>query len=106
MLFASREGLIFLTVGTAWGAVLAVLVFSLTVVSFPLLLDQDRDFITAMITSVKAVVASPKVMIGWGLVTAAVLFIAILAAFLGLLVALPVLGHATWHLYRRIVTNP
>jgi uncharacterized membrane protein len=102
-LFTTREGLTFLGVGTLWGAVLAVILFSLTVVSFPLLLDQDRDFITAMITSVKAVVASPKVMIGWGLITAAVLFIALLTAFLGLLVVLPVLGHATWHLYRRIV---
>jgi uncharacterized membrane protein len=102
-LFHSREGLTFLAIGTVWGAVLSVVVFSLTVVSFPLLLDRDRDFITAMITSVKAVVASPRVMVGWGLVTAALIFLSALPFFLGFLITLPVLGHATWHLYRRIV---
>jgi uncharacterized membrane protein len=103
-MIGTSNGLLFLTVGTVWGAVLSVIVFTLTVVSFPLLLDRDVDFITAMIASVKAVVASPVVMIGWGLITAAVLLVAIVPGFLGLLVALPVLGHATWHLYRRIVT--
>jgi uncharacterized membrane protein len=102
-MLGTSHGLLFLAVGTVWGAILAVVVFTLTVVSFPLLLDRDVDFITAMIASVKAVVASPVVMIGWGLVTAAVLLLAILPGFVGLLVALPVLGHATWHLYRRIV---
>lgn len=102
-LLTTREGLAFLTVGTLWGAVLSVIVFSLTVVSFPLLLDQDRDFITAMITSVKAVVTSPVVMIGWGLVTAAVLLMAALPFFIGFVVVLPILGHTTWHLYTRAV---
>jgi uncharacterized membrane protein len=102
-LIATSNGQLFLIVGTFWGAVLSVVVFTLTVVSFPLLLDRDVDFITAMITSVKAVVASPVVMIGWGLITAAVLLLAIMPGFLGLLIALPVLGFATWHLYRRIV---
>jgi uncharacterized membrane protein len=102
-LFTSAEGVTFLVIGTAWGAVLAVALFALTVISFPLLLDQDRDFITAMIASVKAVVASPKVMVGWGLMTALILLVATAPGFLGLVVALPVLGHATWHLYRRLV---
>jgi uncharacterized membrane protein len=102
-LFLTANGLTFLAIGTAWGAVLSVVVFTLTVVSFPLLLDRDRDFITAMITSVQAVVASPKVMVGWGLITAALLFLSAMPLFMGLVVVLPVLGHATWHLYRRIV---
>lgn len=102
-LFLSGSGLLFLGIGTFWGAVLSVVVFSLTVISFPLLLDQDRDFITAMITSVKAVVASPKVMVAWGLITGALIVLAAMPFFAGFVVVLPVLGHATWHLYKRLV---
>ena len=97
------EGWIFLIVGHLMGAVLSLVLFSLTVVSFPLLLDRDIDFVTAMITSVRAVVASPGPMIGWAAVVVILMIVACLPAFLGLLVVLPVLGHATWHLYRRIV---
>ena len=61
------------------------------------------DFVTAMITSVRAVVASPVPMIGWAAVIVVLLIVSALPYFLGLLVTLPVLGHATWHLYRRIV---
>jgi len=104
VLLTTADGLGFLAVGHVIGAVLACVLFSLTVVSFPLLLDQDRDFITAMITSVRAVVESPVVMLGWGLCIAALLILAMVPAFLGLLVVLPVLGHATWHLYRRLVS--
>jgi len=103
LLFTTQAGWGFLAIGTAWGAVLSVVVFTLTVVSFPILLDRDVDFITAMITSVKAVVASPVVMVGWGLITAALILIAMAPYFLGLIVVLPVLGHATWHLYKRVV---
>jgi uncharacterized membrane protein len=97
------EGWIFLIVGHLLGAALSLVLFSLTVVSFPLLLDRDVDFVTAMITSVRAVVASPGPMIGWAAVVVILMIVACLPAFLGLLVVLPVLGHATWHLYRRIV---
>ena len=97
------EGWIFLIVGHLMGAPLSLVLFSLTVVSFPLLLDRDVDFVTAMITSVRAVVASPGPMIGWAAVVVILMIVACLPAFLGLLVVLPVLGHATWHLYRRIV---
>lgn len=103
MLVTTQQGLAFLAIGTLWGAVIAIVIFSLTVVSFPLLLDRDRDFITAMIASVQAVTKSPVVMIGWGLVTVAVVLIACLPFFLGLPIVLPVLGHATWHLYTRLV---
>jgi uncharacterized membrane protein len=97
------EGLIFLGVGHLVGAVMALVLFSLTVVSFPLLLDREVDFVTAMITSVKAVVNNPKPMIGWALVIMVLMVIAIAPFFLGLVVALPVLGHTTWHLYRKLV---
>ncbi len=99
VVLTTTEGLLFLLVGAA----LSLILFSLTVVSFPLLLDRDVDFVTAMITSVRAVAASPVPMIGWAAVIVMLLFLSALPAFLGLIVTLPVLGHATWHLYRRIV---
>lgn len=104
ILFTTAEGLAFLAVGHAVGAVLAVLVFSLTVVSFPLLLDKPVDFVTAMITSVKSVVMNPVAMIGWAFAVTLLIIAACLPAFLGLLVVLPVLGHTTWHLYRKLVS--
>jgi uncharacterized membrane protein len=103
VVLTTSEGLWFLAIGNAVGATLSQILFSLTVVSFPLLLDRDVDFVTAMITSVRAVVTSPVPMIGWAAVIVVLLIVSALPYFLGLLVSLPVLGHATWHLYRRIV---
>ncbi len=97
------EGLMFLAVGHVVGAILSLILFSLTVVSFPLLMEEDRDFITAMITSVRAVTLSPIPMIGWALVVTMVLIVSMMPAFLGLIVTLPILGHTTWHLYRKCV---
>ena len=97
------EGILFLLVGNAVGAVLALVLFSLTVVSFPLLLERDVDFVTAMITSVRAVTTSPLPLISWAAIIVIELFLAALPFFLGLLIVLPILGHATWHLYTRIV---
>jgi uncharacterized membrane protein len=99
----TNAGLVFLAIGNLVGAALSLMLFSLTVVSFPLLLDRDVDFITAMITSVRAVVMNPVPMIGWAAVIVVVLMVSAMPAFLGLLVTLPVLGHTTWHLYRRLV---
>jgi uncharacterized membrane protein len=103
VVLTTNEGLLFLAIGNAVGAALSLILFSLTVVSFPLLLDRDVDFVTAMITSVRAVVMSPGPMIGWAAVIVVLLVVSAIPYFLGLLVTLPVLGHATWHLYRRIV---
>ncbi|WP_428686578.1 DUF2189 domain-containing protein [Roseibium sp.] len=103
---STPEGLMFLAVGHVVGAVLSLILFSLTVVSFPLLLEDDRDFITAMITSVRSVVASPVPMIGWAFVVTAVLVVSMIPAFLGLIATLPILGHTTWHLYRKCVEAP
>jgi uncharacterized membrane protein len=103
VLFTTPEGLAFLAVGHMVGAVLATVTFSLTVVSFPLLLDREVDFITAMITSVRAVVSNPAAMLGWAFCVVLMLFTAALPAFLGLIVVLPVLGHTTWHVYRKLV---
>ena len=103
VVLSTNEGLAFLVVGNVEGAVLSLILFSLTVVSFPLLLDRDVDFVTAMITSVRAVVASPVPMIAWAAIIVMLLIMSALPFFIGLLVTLPVLGHTTWHLYRHIV---
>ena len=103
VVLTTNEGLVFLAVGNIVGAALSLILFSLTVVSFPLLLDRDVDFVTAMVTSVRSVVTSPLPMIGWAAVIVMLLIVSALPYFLGLVVTLPVLGHATWHLYRRIV---
>ena len=103
VVLTTNEGLMFLAVGNAVGAVLSLILFSLTVVSFPLLLDREVDSVTAMVTSVRAVVMNPVPMIGWAAVIVMLLIVSSIPYFLGLLVTLPVLGHATWHLYRRIV---
>ncbi|GAB4394369.1 MAG: DUF2189 domain-containing protein [Kiloniellaceae bacterium] len=97
------EGLIFLGIGHIVGAFMALVLFSLTVVSFPLLLDREIDFVTAMITSVKAVVTNPIPMVGWAFVIMVLMMISIAPFFIGLFIALPILGHTTWHLYRKLV---
>jgi uncharacterized membrane protein len=97
------EGFGFLAVGTCVGAVLAFVLYATTVITMPLLLDRDPDVVSAMIVSFKTIQQSPKVMIGWGVFIAILTLIALVPAFLGLLVVLPVLGHATWHLYVRAV---
>ena len=103
VVLTTGDGLAFLAVGHIVGAIMASIVFSLTAVSFPLLLDRDVDFITAMIVSVQAVVKSPVVMLGWAFAIVLIVALASAPFFLGLFVALPVLGHTTWRLYRRIV---
>jgi uncharacterized membrane protein len=78
-------------------------VLAVSVVSFPLLLDRDVGAATALITSVRAVLANPIQMALWGLIVACLLVLGSLPLFLGLAIVLPVLGHATWHLYRKVV---
>jgi uncharacterized membrane protein len=95
------QGMTFLAVGTVVGGVLATALYSLTVISMPLLLDREMDFITAIITSVRTVIENPVAMLSFGAIVALLTFAAMLPMFLGLFVVLPVLGHATWHLYER-----
>jgi uncharacterized membrane protein len=101
-LFTST-GLAMLAFGSAVGALLALGFYAVTVVSLPMLIDRDVDFMTAIITSLSCMRANSRMLLIWAVLIAIVLFMAMLPAFLGLLVALPVLGHATWHLYRRLV---
>jgi uncharacterized membrane protein len=105
LLFTTANGLAFLVVGSLIGAILAFVLYAITVVSFPLLLDRDVDFVTAMITSIKAVATSPVPMLIWGAIIMLLVIAAVIPVFLGLLVVLPVLGHASWHLYRRVIVQ-
>ncbi|MFT4149651.1 MAG: DUF2189 domain-containing protein [Paracoccaceae bacterium] len=100
-IFATGQGVAFLAFGTLAGACFAGLLYALTVVSLPLLLDREVDYVTAMITSFTLVRENPVIMPGWGAFIAAALFAGMVPGFLGLFVVLPVLGHASWHLYRR-----
>lgn len=102
-IFRTSAGLWMLIVGSAVGAVMAFAFYAMTVISLPLLVDRQASFLTAIIASFAVVRGNLSVMLMWAFAIAALLFVAMIPAFLGLLVALPVLGHATWHLYRRAV---
>jgi uncharacterized membrane protein len=92
-------------VGNGVGFLFALVALCISVVSFPLLLDRDVGAVEAVLTSVRAVAANPLPMAAWGLIVAAALVIGSLPLFFGLAVVVPVLGHATWHLYRKVVAS-
>jgi uncharacterized membrane protein len=87
------------------GFLFAALVLAISVVSFPLLLDRDVGLDVAIGTSLRAIAANPGTMALWGLIVAAGLVAGTIPVFLGLIFVMPVLGHATWHLYRRVVVS-
>jgi uncharacterized membrane protein len=101
--FTTGAGWALIVVGVGVGFLFAVLVLTISVVSFPLLLDRDVGLYTAVATSVRAVLANPVPMAAWGLIVAGGLVIGSIPVLLGLIIVMPVLGHATWHLYRRLV---
>jgi uncharacterized membrane protein len=92
-----------ITAGNGIGFLFAVFVLTISVVSFPLLLDRDVGVMVAMHTSVRTVLRNPLVMAAWGLFVAVALVIGSLPFFVGLSVVMPMLAHSTWHLYRRVV---
>ncbi len=100
-MFFTPQGLRMIAVELGVGAVLSFLLFSMTVVSLPLLLEKEVDFISAMLLSIGVVRENLFVMLVWAAVIGLVTLVAMMPWFMGLFVALPVLGHATWHLYRR-----
>jgi uncharacterized membrane protein len=104
-LFLEGNGPLMLLVGSAVGAGFAGVLFATTVVGLPLLLEKEIDFVTAMIHSTRTTLANPVVMLVWGCLISVFLFLAMLPLFMGLFVALPVLGHATWHMYRRLLAD-
>ena len=89
--------------GTALGALFALFTLCTTVIAFPLLLDRDAGAYVAVETSARAVMRNPVPMLGWGVIVGAAVFLGSLPFFVGLAVVLPMLGHATWHLYRAVV---
>lgn len=101
--YFTSEGLSMLAFGTLVGAVFALVLFMITAISLPLLLDREVDFVTAMLTSIQVVLNNPGPMLGWAALVAGLTFLALIPGFLGLFIVLPLLGHATWHLYRQIV---
>ena len=103
--FATPEGQSMIKVGCGIGFLFSVVVLSLSVVSFPMLLDYDVGIIRAVKTSIKAVIVNPIQMAVWGVIVATSLLVGSLPFFVGLCVVLPVIGHATWHLYRKIVES-
>ena len=101
--FTTAAGHKLMIVGVGVGFLFAVFAMAVSVVSFPLLLDHDVGLDTAVKTSVRAVIVNPVPMAVWGLIVAAGLVLGSIPALIGLVLVVPILGHATWHLYRRIV---
>jgi uncharacterized membrane protein len=101
--FTTRAGWAMLILGCGVGLIFAALVLASSVISFPLLLDHDVGLPVAVITSLCVARANPRPIALWGLIVTAGLAIGSIPLFLGLIVVLPILGHATWHLYRRAV---
>jgi uncharacterized membrane protein len=99
----TSEGYTLILAGNAIGFLFALAAFALSVVSFPLLLDRNVGVASAIVTSVKAILENPLTMALWGLIVAAGLVLGSLPFLFGLAVVMPILGHATWHLYRKVV---
>lgn len=100
--FTTSGGLTMLALGTVVGGILATILYTTTVISMPLLVERNVDVVTAIVTSWKTVLGNPGPMLLWAAVIGGFTLIAMVPMFLGLLVAFPVLGFATWHLYRTI----
>ncbi len=102
-LLLEPRGVVLLSVGTFLGAVLASVIFSATVVSIPLLMVREVDVVTAIVTSLRAVALNPGVMVLWGVLIAVIMALGFALLFVGLLIAFPLIGHATWHAFRDII---
>lgn len=101
--FTEPGGITLLLVGSILGALFALVTLCTTVVAFPLLLDRDVGAFVAVETSFRAVLANPLPMLAWGVIVGAGLFLGALPLFVGLALVIPIFGHATWHLYRKVV---
>ncbi len=102
----TARGWTLIILGHTIGFVFAAIVFSISVISFPMLLDRDVGAACAVQTSVRTVLANPRMMTIWALIIAALLMIGSVPLLVGLAVVVPILGHASWHLYRRVVEPP
>jgi len=102
-LLTTPQGWALIFLGNLAGLLFSAVAFAVSIVSFPMLLDRDVSAATAVRTSVRAVIANPAIMALWGFIVAGALLAGFIPFLLGLAVVLPVLGHSTWHLYRRVV---
>lgn len=103
-LFATSAGRVMILAGISIGFLFAVFVLAISVVTFPMLLDRDARLETAIATSMQVLAVNPVTILTWGLIIAAGLVIGSIPLLIGLVITFPVLGHATWHLYRRVVS--
>ena len=101
--FNEPGGMTLLLVGSALGALFALVTLCTTVIAFPLLLDRDVGAYVAVETSFRAVLRNPLPMLAWGIIVGVGLFVGSIPIFVGLAVVIPIFGHATWHLYRKVV---
>ncbi len=104
--FGTPEGTQLILWGNLLGLGFAVIVLATTVVTFPMLLDRDVGLVAAMEASVRATLMNPVPVFCWGLIVAALLVVGTIPVFIGLALVIPILGHATWHLYRKLIAPP
>ncbi|MEM7319865.1 MAG: DUF2189 domain-containing protein [Pseudomonadota bacterium] len=104
-IFMTFNGVMMLLFGTAVGAAFALFLYMITVLSVPMLLDRELDFVTAMVSSFAYVKTNFAVMLAWGGIIAVLTFVSLLPWFTGLFLTLPLFGHASWHLYRLVTTG-
>jgi uncharacterized membrane protein len=104
-IFTTPEGWGLIVVGCGVGFLFAVVALCVSVVAFPMMLDRHSSMTDAMLTSLRVVRTNPAQIAVWGLIVAALLVLGSIPAFIGLAVVIPVLGHSTWHLYRRAVES-
>ncbi|SFD31505.1 DUF2189 domain-containing protein [Tropicimonas isoalkanivorans] len=104
--FTTPAGLTMIVLGLGVGFGFACVALAVSVVSFPLLLDRDVGLVNAIVTSLRVTQKNPRTILSWGAIVAGALVLGMIPFFLGLILVLPVLGHATWHLYRAAVGGP
>lgn len=102
-LFGTNEGWVMIVAGISIGFLFAVFVLAISVVTFPLLLDRDVRLETAISTSIRTLVVNPLPILAWGVIISALLVLGSIPFLIGLVIVFPLLGHATWHLYRRVI---
>ncbi|UJW84398.1 DUF2189 domain-containing protein [Devosia sp. SL43] len=102
-IFTEPGGMTLLIAGTMLGGIFALFTLCTTVIAFPLLLDRDVGAFVAVETSFRAVMKNPVPMLAWGIIVGSGLFVGALPLFVGLAVIIPIFGHSTWHLYRKLV---
>lgn len=102
-MFLSAKGLTMIAGQIVVGGLFAFTIFAICVIGVPLMMERDVDYVTAGVTSIRAVLASPGPMLAWAVTIVVLLGLAVIPAFFGLFVVLPVLGHATWHIYRKVL---